>query len=107
MAPWALLIEITSLKNHISAIEDKVRQDMYQQEMLAALEKNVYPVGAQAVWQGSKRKPGEHTKGTLILFDERVHRHWRGVFGYFHTQPVVISPRGYRISPFSQEWGLV
>lgn len=104
MKLYDVLVELDALESHVLAVKSQVRNAMLDQEI-----RKVYSdygvIGETVIWVGDKRKPGEHTRGVIEVFDERVHGQWHGVFGYHHGQLVVRSPRGYRISPYiSDDW---
>jgi len=100
---YTIITELDRLDDHLLAIRNMVRNAMLDEELSKTQRKFSNLVGEYVVWTGEKRKPGEHTRGAVEIFDERVHGSWPGVFGYFHGQLVVRSPRGYRISPYNPD----
>jgi hypothetical protein len=100
-----IVTELDRLDDHLLAIRNAVRHAMLDEELRNTRREYEGIVGEYVVWTGEKRKPGEHTRGAVEIFDERIHGNWPGVSGYFHGQLIVRSPRGFRISPYtSKNW---
>jgi len=100
---YEIIAELDRLDDHLLAIRNTIRKAMLDEEIRNVERDYDRLIGEMVVWTGEKRKPGEHTRGVIEVFDERVHGQWRGTFGYFHGQLVVRSPRGYRISPYTSD----
>lgn len=108
MELYDIIVELNALSDHVAALRGRVRNAMLDEDLFRAEKKYHDKVGANVVWKGKhRRNPGEHTQGRVELFDERRHGNWRGVFGYHHGQLVVISPRGFRLSPYTSDWEIV